>query len=249
MGLFLCLSQSQLPNTLMEQQLQSVSSATMLGAYRTHLVTTSLQGCSVSWAAKPEMSFTLHHQSITAKFTSDLWHQTSTKLTLCYQNAACHAQSPPATINTWHEHRYHEIYLFVHVVSSTLSSASMTQTTREGDLFRTEEKTTFQSDLLKHLHFQVCRNFSMTWRTFGWNFAQVCTYPQHSPWTCTPQDFEQLGMLHHTRVAVYSCSVLVSTMSSPTESSGTISTGRNYLTWVKTLQREVVQWNLTSVPL
>lgn len=45
-------------------------------------------------------------------------------------------------------------------------------------------------------------------------------------------------MLHHTRIAVYSCWIFVPTMSSPTETSGTVSTERYYSTWVRTLQSE-----------
>lgn len=180
------------------------------------------------------MSFTLYHQSTTAKFTSDLWHQTSIKLTLCYQNAACHGQSLLAFISTsWHELRYHEIYFFALPFLSFSAQLAWPRQQREGNLFRAEEKTTFQIDLLKHLHSQLCRNFNMTWRTFGWNFA-------HIPSTAhgLAHHRTQLGMLHYTQIAVYSCPVLVSTMSSPTECSGTISTERNCLIWVRALQLE-----------
>lgn len=59
-------------------------------------------------------------------------------------------------------------------------------------------------------------------------------------------------MLHHTRIAVYSCWIFVPTMSSPTETRGTVSTERYYSTWVRTLslrEGEDPQWNLTPASL
>lgn len=172
MGLFLRPSQSQLPNAVMEQQLQSVSSATMLGVYRAHFVTTSLES-SEAWdelyLIPPK-----HHCKVYIRSVTSDQHKANFVLPKC----CLPCPEPPCFYQyflAWTQ--IPRDLLFCTSTSELSAQLAWPRQQREGNLFRAEEKTTFQIDLLKHLHSQLCRNFNTTWRTFGWNFAQLCTYP------------------------------------------------------------------------